>query len=424
MSKHRQLVYGTPIPQDFLDAIQEFISTSAPNLNLAVSGSNTVQIVAGPGNAQVSLGINGLWRYISASVNATVTGAAGTYDIFATTGANSFAVNPSPPPAPPETDSTDYTFALAVVAHGQTPTATNYRKIGEVIFDGSRINGLRQMVGNVDGSTQAATGDIKMTVVQAVPAGWLRCDGSAVSRATYAALFAALGGTTSIWGQGDGSTTFNLPDFRSRTPIGAGQGAGLSNRVAGSYGGGTLDQNSPKLAEERHVLVDGEMPIHGHGGSTGNDTPDHAHNVSGGTGDDTPDHVHYIAAQTANGATDYRQAMGGYLAPTRPPGGGINSAGYASGTKIGPHTVNDSASDWGSSDSNHQHAVSVTVPAIQSGGAGVVNNSTVGQRHQHPINVGSQGASTRHQHPIPNDGGGNDHQNMPPWVAVPYLVKT
>jgi hypothetical protein len=45
------------------------------------------------------------------------------------------------------------------------------------------------------------------------PAGWLMCDGSAVSRTVYASLFAAVG---SSYGAGDGSTTFNLPDFRGR----------------------------------------------------------------------------------------------------------------------------------------------------------------------------------------------------------------
>jgi microcystin-dependent protein len=46
------------------------------------------------------------------------------------------------------------------------------------------------------------------------PAGWLLCDGSVVSRNTYPALFIALGGTSSPYGLGDGSTTFNLPDYR------------------------------------------------------------------------------------------------------------------------------------------------------------------------------------------------------------------
>jgi microcystin-dependent protein len=409
VSKHRPLAYGQPIPQDFLDALQEFVSTAAPNLSLVVAGANTVQIIAGTGNAQVSLGINGLWRYVSGTVNATVTGAAGTYDIFATTGANSFAVNPSPPP--PEVDNTDYTFALTVVAHGQTPGVANYRKIAEVIFDGTRITSLRQMIGNVDGATQWQTGDIKMTAVQTPPAGWLRCDGSTVSRATYAALFAALGGTTSPWGQGDGSTTFNLPDFRGRAPIGAGQGAGLSNRVAGSYGGGTLDANSPKLGEERHLLANGEMPVHSHGAATGNDSPDHAHNVSGGTGTESADHAHYVPGQSAGGATDWRTAdTGGSYAPVG------SWSGYSPGSSSPGGNFPRSGSPPGASNFNHQHGVSVNVGAVTTGGRDTA--------HSHAFNVGSAGASARHAHGIGNDGGGGDHLNMPPWIAVPYLVKT
>ena len=52
-----------------------------------------------------------------------------------------------------------------------------------------------------------------------VPSGWLQADGSAISRTTYAALFAAL---STDYGSGDGSTTFNLPDLSDRTIIGDG----------------------------------------------------------------------------------------------------------------------------------------------------------------------------------------------------------
>lgn len=51
------------------------------------------------------------------------------------------------------------------------------------------------------------------------PAGWLLCDGAAVSRTTYAALFNAISTT---YGVGDGSTTFNLPDLRGRVAVGKG----------------------------------------------------------------------------------------------------------------------------------------------------------------------------------------------------------
>lgn len=67
------------------------------------------------------------------------------------------------------------------------------------------------------------------------PTGWLICDGSAVSRTTYADLFAVLGTT---YGVGDGSTTFNLPDLRQRFPLGK-AASGTGSTLGGT--GGTID---------------------------------------------------------------------------------------------------------------------------------------------------------------------------------------
>jgi microcystin-dependent protein len=282
VSKHRQLSYGQAIPQDFLDALQEFLGSSQQNVTLTQISANQIQILAGTGNAQVALGIDGLWRYVTVSVTTSVPGSTpGTYDVFATTGNNSFATNPSPPPA--ENDNTDYTFALQTLTQGQVPATAHYRKIGEVVFDGTRITNLRQTLG-VDSSARWQPGDIKMSGAATIPAGWLACDGTARSRTTYAALYAALGGTTSPWGQGDGSTTFNVPDLRGRTPIGTGQGAGLTNRVLGTYGGGTLDLASPKLAEEAHVLLKAELAVHNHGGLTGTGSTGTGSTGTGSTG--------------------------------------------------------------------------------------------------------------------------------------------
>lgn len=83
------------------------------------------------------------------------------------------------------------------------------------------------------------------------PPGWLLCDGSSVSRATYANLFSTVG---TSFGTGDGTTTFNLPDLRRRVIVGSG-GTGtpvLGNRV-GNAGGG-----------ETHLLTIPEMPSHDH----------------------------------------------------------------------------------------------------------------------------------------------------------------
>lgn len=66
------------------------------------------------------------------------------------------------------------------------------------------------------------------------PLGSLLCDGSAVSRTTYANLFSAIGTT---WGAGNGSTTFNLPNLKGRTLIGAGLASSGTNYNIGSVGG-------------------------------------------------------------------------------------------------------------------------------------------------------------------------------------------
>jgi microcystin-dependent protein len=75
-----------------------------------------------------------------------------------------------------------------------------------------------------DGTVQASAASIPPGAVMdfamnSAPTGWLSCDGAAVNRTTYAALFAAIGTT---WGAGDGTTTFQLPDMRGYFRRGAG----------------------------------------------------------------------------------------------------------------------------------------------------------------------------------------------------------
>lgn len=65
----------------------------------------------------------------------------------------------------------------------------------------------------------APVGSVMLLDTDIIPDGWLLCNGAAVSRSTYSALFDKLG---TRHGAGDGSTTFNLPDMRDRYPIGVG----------------------------------------------------------------------------------------------------------------------------------------------------------------------------------------------------------
>lgn len=107
------------------------------------------------------------------------------------------------------------------------------------------------------GHTVAAgipTGSMMMWPTSSAPSGWVLADGTAISRTgANAALFALLNAAGLPYGAGDGSTTFNVPNFKSRSPIGAGQGSGLSNRTLAGTGGA-----------ETHLLTTSEMPSHSH----------------------------------------------------------------------------------------------------------------------------------------------------------------
>jgi microcystin-dependent protein len=93
------------------------------------------------------------------------------------------------------------------------------------------------------------------------PSGYHICDGTAISRTTYSALFAVIGTT---WGPGDGSTTYNIPDLRDRFALGA------NVQPLGATGGS-------------NTITDANMPAHYHPGSTVTiNDPTHDHTPTGG----------------------------------------------------------------------------------------------------------------------------------------------
>lgn len=109
------------------------------------------------------------------------------------------------------------------------------------------------------------------------PAGWLECNGAAVSRTTYAALFTAIGTTHGV---GDGSTTFNLPGDRYRV-----------GRTTAAAAVGTLQASQNK------------SHTHTGSGTTGTESVDHSHAVTGSTGIESNDHTHTYTAPNAASST-------------------------------------------------------------------------------------------------------------------------
>jgi microcystin-dependent protein len=135
----------------------------------------------------------------------------------------------------------------------------------------ARINALEQYASLIPVGTIVGYGS------SVPPTGYLACNGATVNRVTYANLFAVIG---ERYGAGDGVSTFLLPDFRGRCPIGAGTGSGLTARTTGTL-----------LGEETHVLTTPEIPSHNH---TVTD----------------PGHVHQWAKKAAGGGPGQTQNTG------------------------------------------------------------------------------------------------------------------
>lgn len=102
-------------------------------------------------------------------------------------------------------------------------------------------------------SIEVPPGSISMFAAATAPTGWLKCNGQAVSRTTYANLFAAIG---TAWGAGDAVTTFNLPDLRGEFVRGYDDGRGIdSGRTMASAQDWAT--GAPKTTTPAKILEDG-----------------------------------------------------------------------------------------------------------------------------------------------------------------------
>lgn len=156
--------------------------------------------------------------------------------------------------------------------------------------------GALDVAGDVysSGAILSPLGSVTQWLTDTAPTGWLLCQGQAISRTAYAALFALIGTT---YGAGNGTTTFNLPDLRGRVPVGKSTDTEFNalGKTAGT---------------KTHTLTTAEMPAHNH--ASGNNS---GHFAFGGE---------FNASGPASG-TGFRTALTSITSGNRGDGGAHNN---------------------------------------------------------------------------------------------------
>lgn len=169
-------------------------------------------------------------------------------------------------------------FKSAVSVSGNIDTAGNVSVGGTVTITGANVQAANAKVcasayygsgANLTGITAVATGVVLpwAGTSTSAPSGYLTCFGQAVSRTTYADLFGVL---SSVYGDGDGSSTFNLPDLRGRVIAGKDDMGGtsadrLTNAVSGQNSEGVNGDNLGAAGGlETNTLSVSTLPSHAH----------------------------------------------------------------------------------------------------------------------------------------------------------------
>jgi hypothetical protein len=151
MAKIRHIAEGDPLPEWFLDTLQEFVSTYvSANFQVAILNPTTLRVPASADNGKVAVAVakSGVLaaRWNVANVDAAAPGglSVGDHDIYVTGYANGPFVNQTGPPS--ELDSTNYRFFLVLKANGDTSglgtaatSAEFYRHVGRFTWDGAAI---------------------------------------------------------------------------------------------------------------------------------------------------------------------------------------------------------------------------------------------------------------------------------------------
>lgn len=247
-----------------------------------------------------------------------------------------------------------------------------------------------------------------------IPTNWLECNGQAISRTDYSELFTVLGTT---YGEGDGSTTFNLPNMSGKFNVGL-DSDDTDFDTLGKTGGSKSQDMTHSHTTQSHILTVSELPAHTHtydksNSSTGSHTltvseiPSHTHTYNKSnstTGSHTltvseiPSHNHQLYATSRQvGVDSGTNWVMKYIDDTK---------GYDNTTSTG-------------GGQGHTHTISTTSTTTGSRGGGTGHTHTISTTS---TNSGSTGGGEAHSH---GDTGETELtvSTLPPYIVTYYIIK-
>lgn len=244
------------------------------------------------------------------------------------------------------------------------------------------------------GNPSAFTGVVVPYGGSAAPSGWLLCNGAAVSRATYSALFSITG---TAFGTGDGSTTFNLPNLVNRVPVGVGTGTRVATFASRSSNVITVTGLTNAANNE---FITGQAIVY-HTSSS----------VITGLTNDTTYYVIRTGNLTFSLATSLANAQAGTAISLSSDGTGVQTFTLTFTTRA--------LGDYGGEE-NHAMTPTELVAHLHnitsaSGSGGSVN----GYRKD-----GAGGAGNPESVYANNAGGNAAMNNMQPFIGLNYIIKT